>query len=123
MLLTHTRYKSSVIERINRFTNAQQIYAASAMSATSICRSIFGAVLPLAAKPMYQRLGISWASSLLGFLSLAMSIIPFAFIRYGERIRANSHFCQELKARKAEIAKAKQDRGETRSPDVEGGEK
>ena len=93
------------------------------MSATSICRSIFGAVLPLAAKPMYQRLGISWASSLLGFLSLAMSIIPFAFIKYGGKIRANSRFCQELKARKAEIVKAKQERNGIRNPDVEHGEK
>ena len=73
------------------------------MSATSIFRSVFGAVLPLAAKPMYTSLGINWATSLLAFLSLAMSIIPFAFIRYGSKIRANSRFCQELEARKEQI--------------------
>ncbi|CAD6577884.1 MAG: hypothetical protein ASARMPRED_008439 [Alectoria sarmentosa] len=88
---------------LNYVTDAYEVYAASGMAATSCCRSIFGAVLPLAATPMYKSLGVSWASSLLGFLSLAMSIIPFAFIKYGDRIRENSKFCQELKKRKEEI--------------------
>ncbi|KAL8918451.1 MAG: hypothetical protein Q9208_007357 [Pyrenodesmia sp. 3 TL-2023] len=87
---------------LNYVTDAYEIFAASALAATSACRSIFGAVLPIAARPMYDRLGIAWASSLLAFLSLGMSIIPFAFIRYGDRIRANSKFCQELRERKRE---------------------
>ena len=85
---------------LNYITDAYEIYAASGMAATSLCRSVFGALLPLAAGRMYKSMGISWASSLLGFLSLAMCAIPFAFIRYGDRIRANSRFCNELKARK-----------------------
>ena len=93
---------------LNYVTDAYEIYSASAMAATSLCRSIFGALLPLGAKPMYQRLGISWASSLLGFLSLAMTVIPFVFIRYGDRIRANSRFCNELKARKEEARMEKE---------------
>ncbi|KAL9129774.1 MAG: hypothetical protein Q9175_007203 [Cornicularia normoerica] len=92
---------------LNYITDAYEVYAASGMAATSCCRSIFGAILPLAAAPMYKSLGVSWASSLLGFLSLAMSIIPFAFIKYGDRIRENSKFCQELKARKEQIAMEK----------------
>ena len=90
---------------LNYITDAYEVYAASGMAATSFCRSIFGAILPLGASPMYKTLGISWASSLLGFLSLAMCAIPFAFIRYGDRIRANSKFCNELKARKLGTAK------------------
>ena len=93
---------------LNYVTDAYEVYAASAMAATSFCRSIFGAVLPLAAAPMYRSLGVAWASSLLGFLSLAMCIIPFAFIKYGDRIRENSKFCQELKARKAKMAAEKE---------------
>lgn len=85
---------------LNYITDAYEIFAASGMAATSCCRSVFGALLPLAATRMYDTLGIAWASSLLGFLSLAMSIIPFAFIKYGDRIRANSKFCQELRKRK-----------------------
>lgn len=90
---------------LNYIADAYEIFANSAMSASSCCRSIFGAVLPLAARPMYAKLGISWASSLLAFLSLGMTVIPFAFIKYGDRIRANSKFCQELKVRKAQAEK------------------
>ena len=84
---------------LNYLTDAYQIYAASALAAASCSRSIFGVLLPLAARPMYERLGVSWASSLLGFLSLGMTIIPFAFIKYGDRIRAHSKFCQYLSER------------------------
>ncbi|KAL9107763.1 MAG: hypothetical protein Q9227_007385 [Pyrenula ochraceoflavens] len=82
---------------INYLTDAYEIFAASAQGIASTSRSIFGALLPLAAEPMYRRLGVHWASSLLAFLSLAMAVIPFAFIKYGDRIRTNSRFCQELK--------------------------
>ncbi|KAL9579242.1 MAG: hypothetical protein Q9203_006782 [Teloschistes exilis] len=93
---------------LNYITDAYEVFAASAMAATSACRSIFGAVLPLAARPMYNTLGIAWASSLLGFVSLGMCAIPFAFIKYGDRIRANSAFCQELRAKKEEYTKERE---------------
>ncbi|KAJ6096955.1 hypothetical protein N7486_007701 [Penicillium sp. IBT 16267x] len=82
---------------LNYLTDAYETLSASAQSAASCTRSILGAVLPLAAKPMFNRLGIHWACSLIAFLALGVSIVPFAFIRYGDRIRANSKFCQELK--------------------------
>ncbi|EKV13831.1 MFS transporter, putative [Penicillium digitatum PHI26] len=82
---------------LNYLTDAYKTLSASAQSAASCTRSILGAVLPLAAKPMFDRLGVPWACSLIAFLSLGVSLIPFAFIRYGDRIRTNSKFCQELK--------------------------
>lgn len=82
---------------LNYLTDAYETLSASAQSAASCTRSILGAVIPLAAKPMFNRLGVHWACSLIAFLSLGVSVIPFAFIRYGDRIRANSKFCQELK--------------------------
>lgn len=91
---------------LNYLADAYEIFAASAMAATSCSRSIFGAVLPFAGLPMYNKLGIAWASSLLGFLSLAMTVVPFIFIEFGDRIRGGSHFCQELKERKREAAEA-----------------
>lgn len=91
---------------LNYLADAYEIFAASAMAATSCSRSIFGAVLPFAGLPMYNKLGIAWASSLLGFLSLAMTVVPFIFIEYGDRIRGGSRFCQELKERKKEAAEA-----------------
>jgi hypothetical protein len=90
---------------LNYLTDAYETFAASAQGIASTCRSVFGALLPLASKSMFNALGIHWACSLLAFLSLGMAIIPFAFIKYGDRIRANSKFCQELKALKAQEQK------------------
>ncbi|KAK3717066.1 hypothetical protein LTR37_006121 [Vermiconidia calcicola] len=87
---------------INYVVDAYEIYAASAMGAMSASRSIVGVVLPFAAKPLYARLGVDWACTLLAILSALMCLIPFVFIKYGEKIRANSKFCQELKQKKAE---------------------
>lgn len=87
---------------LNYLTDAYETLSASAQSAASCSRSIFGAVLPLAAKPMFNQLGVHWACSLIAFLSLGVSVIPFAFIRYGDRIRSSSKFCQELQRIKEE---------------------
>lgn len=96
---------------INYMADAYEIFAASAMAASTITRSIFGAVLPFAGLPMYRKLGIPWATSLLGFSSLAMTIVPFVFIKYGHRIRAGSKFCRELQERKREMEEARAQKG------------
>ncbi|EGD97397.1 membrane transporter [Trichophyton tonsurans CBS 112818] len=85
------------IAMINYLSDAYETFSASAQSAASFARSILGTALPVAAGRMYSSLGISWGCSLLAFASLAMTAIPFAFIRYGDRIRAGSLFCQHLK--------------------------
>lgn len=90
---------------LNYLTDAYETFAASAQGIASTARSIFGALLPLAAKRMYTVLGIAWASSLLAFVSLGMAGIPFVFIVYGERIREGSKFCTELKRLKEKEAK------------------
>ncbi|KAF8858583.1 fluconazole resistance protein [Acephala macrosclerotiorum] len=62
-------------------------YAASALAANTVLRSIFGAVLPLVGQKMYDSLGLAWGNSLLAFVALAMCPIPLIFYRYGETIR------------------------------------
>lgn len=96
---------------LNYLTDAYEIFAASAMAATSCSRSLAGAVLPFAAKPMYNQLGVPWASSLLGFLSLAMCFIPWVFNWQGQRLRDGSRFCTFLKEKKvAELAELERQR-------------
>lgn len=101
---------------LNYLTDAYETFAASAQSIASTCRSVFGVVLPLASSRMFSTLGIAWACSVLAFLSLSMVAIPFAFIRYGDTIRANSKFCQQLKELKAKEAaeQAERERIESR---------
>lgn len=82
---------------VNYLVDAYEAFSASALAASSCSRSLFGVILPFAVPSMFSHLGIAWACSVLGFISLAMSVIPFVFIRFGEKIRANSDFCQELK--------------------------
>ncbi|KZL69403.1 major facilitator superfamily protein [Colletotrichum tofieldiae] len=62
-------------------------HAASALAGLAIMRSAVGATLPLAGGHMYETLGHGWGNSLLGFIALALTPIPFLFMRYGERLR------------------------------------
>ncbi|RAH74139.1 MFS general substrate transporter [Aspergillus aculeatinus CBS 121060] len=75
---------------LNYLTDAYKEASASAQAAASATRAIMAVVLPFAATPMYNHLGIHWASSLLGFLAFALAGIPFAFIRDGSRLRQSS---------------------------------
>lgn len=63
------------------------IYAASALAANSVMRSIGGALLPLAGIPMYDKLGVGWGNSLLGFIAVVMIPAPWLLIKYGEFLR------------------------------------
>ncbi|CAI4219316.1 unnamed protein product [Parascedosporium putredinis] len=67
--------------------DAYTIYAASALAANTVVRSTAGAVLPLAGLEMYEKLGIGWGNSLLGFVSLALVPVPFLIKKYGETLR------------------------------------
>lgn len=65
-------------------------YVASVFAGNDLVRSSFGAAFPLFADAMYRRLGVGWASSLLGFVSVAFIPIPFVLYYYGGRIRGAS---------------------------------
>jgi integral membrane sensor domain MASE1 len=93
---------------LNYLADAYEIFAASALAAASCTRSISGAVLPLAAAPMYARLGVHWATSLLGFAALLMAVIPFGFIRWEDYLREHSKFSRTLKEMRAKQAEVEQ---------------
>lgn len=76
--------------------DAWPLYAASSTAASTVLRSLFGAILPLAGQKMYAKLGLGWGNSLLGFVAVAMVPVPFVFIKYGERIRTSSRFALDL---------------------------
>jgi hypothetical protein len=72
--------------------DAFTIHAASAIAANTVLRSVFGAVLPLCGLTMFDKLGLGWGNSLLGFISLAFIPVPILFRFYGERIRTSTKF-------------------------------
>ncbi|KAL2850148.1 major facilitator superfamily domain-containing protein [Aspergillus pseudoustus] len=75
-------------------------YAASANAASTISRSLLGTVLPLATRPMFDAIGVSWGCSLLGALSVLMCAIPFLFLWKGEAIRGRSRFARLVRESK-----------------------
>ena len=67
--------------------DAFTIFAASALAANTVVRSIMGALLPLAGQSMYASLGLGWGNSLLGFIAVACIPVPWALMKYGEKLR------------------------------------
>ena len=84
---------------------------ASALAANGLARYILGAAFPLftiQSKPpsinfrsnkvrvliqaVYNKLGIAWATSLFGFVAIALLPIPWVLFRYGPQIRALSKY-------------------------------
>lgn len=77
---------------VNYLTDAYEKYAASALSAASLGRNSFGAFLPLASGQLFSTLGFGWAGSLLGFIGLALSVVPVVLLFKGREVRARSPF-------------------------------
>lgn len=55
---------------------------------------------------VFEGMGNNWALTLVAFVALAMTPIPFVFHRYGPRIRAKSKFAMEHPAVTAAKARA-----------------
>ncbi|EEB99472.1 hypothetical protein MPER_00844 [Moniliophthora perniciosa FA553] len=98
----------------NYIIDTYLMFAASALAANTVVRSLFGAAFPLVghsaklmgtqlfARQMYAALGPRWASSLLGFIALAMTPIPFIFIKFGSRLREKSKYAPSTPSRPKE---------------------
>ncbi|KAI4160852.1 MAG: hypothetical protein LQ342_005377 [Letrouitia transgressa] len=76
--------------------DAFTVYAASVSAASTVFRSLVGALLPLAGNGMYDALGLGWGTSVLGFIAVAFIPMPLFFWRYGERIRESKFFKVEF---------------------------
>ena len=68
-------------------------YAASAIAATSLFRSLGGFAFPLFAHAMYGALGYGWGNSVLAFVGVGIGVpAPFILWWYGETLRKKSQF-------------------------------
>lgn len=80
-----------MMQGLNYLVDVYLMYTNSGIAANIPGRSIVGAAFPLFAQQMYKKLGVNWASSVLGVISLAT--LPILFIHiYATRIRAMSKF-------------------------------
>ena len=71
----------------NYYIDAFSKYAASAIAAGAVFRSLVGGVLPLGATRLFENLGYGWGISVFGFLSLGLSPAPILLIYYGHTLR------------------------------------
>ncbi|KXH66072.1 hypothetical protein CSAL01_06756 [Colletotrichum salicis] len=67
--------------------DAFSTHAASALAASTIFRSVFGAFLPLAGPPMYSALGLGWGNTVLAAFSVIMAPIPWVILKRGPHLR------------------------------------
>jgi MFS transporter, DHA1 family, multidrug resistance protein len=70
--------------------DAYLMFSASAIAANTIFRSLFAAACPLFARQMFDAMGINWAASLLGFVSLVLVPVPLILLKYGYKLREKS---------------------------------
>lgn len=70
-------------------------YAASAIAATTVLRSLAGFGLPLFAPYMYSALDYGWGNTLLGLVAIALGWpAPILLWRYGQMLRDRSTFAR-----------------------------
>jgi len=81
---------------INYLIDAYTKFSASAMASNTFMRSIFAAALPLVAQPLFNNLGVDWACTLLGCISVVLAAVPFLFYIYGPKLRAMSRIVNEF---------------------------
>lgn len=73
-------------------TDCYARYSASALAANTMLRSIFGASFALFATQLYNGLGTPWATSILGFVAVALAPMPFLLFKFGPWLRSRSRF-------------------------------
>ncbi|KAF2648059.1 MFS general substrate transporter [Lophiostoma macrostomum CBS 122681] len=79
----------------NYLVDAYLGYAASALAASTVLRSVAGAVFPLFTNKMYADLGIHWASSVPGYLALVFVPCLIGFWKWGHILRRKTRFGME----------------------------
>ncbi|TVY67379.1 Efflux pump radE [Lachnellula suecica] len=72
------------------------VFAASATAGNLMVRSIVSAVLPLAAEPLYAKVGYGWGNSVFAFIALAFLPVPFILVRFGHYLRTHPRFQVQL---------------------------
>ncbi|KAL9606111.1 MAG: hypothetical protein Q9179_000737 [Wetmoreana sp. 5 TL-2023] len=71
----------------NYYIDSFSKYAASAIAAGAVFRSIVGGIIPIFVPALFDKVGYGWGVSVFAFLSMALSPVPLLFFYYGGRLR------------------------------------
>lgn len=77
----------TLISSASYLIDAYPLHGASAMAAIGILRSLAAAGLPLVGPPLFEKLGLGWGNSVLGFIAAAFIPGAFLLMVYGEKLR------------------------------------
>ena len=91
-LLTGFGLLTIFLQSFNYLIDAYLMFAASAIAANTLLRSLAGAVFPLFATQMFDAMGVNYAGTLLGGVAVLLVPIPVLFYIYGGKIRARSAY-------------------------------
>lgn len=80
----------------NYLADTYHRFASSAIAAQSCCRNLLGGAFPLVTSALFTNLGYPAASSLLGGIGAALTLVPWVLAFYGPKIRAKSKLASEL---------------------------
>lgn len=80
------------LQSVNYITDVYINFAASANSATAFLRAAMAAAFPLFATQMFNNLGVQWAGTLIGCLSVVALPFPFIFYKFGKHLRVRSPY-------------------------------
>ncbi|KAM0282796.1 hypothetical protein ACHAQH_002800 [Verticillium albo-atrum] len=87
---------SVYLATFNYFADIYHKYASSALAAQSFCRNLLGGAFPLVTGALFRNLGEARAGALLGGIATALTVIPWALVLFGQRIRSRSKFAIAL---------------------------
>ncbi|GAM84839.1 hypothetical protein ANO11243_028410 [Dothideomycetidae sp. 11243] len=71
----------------NYYIDSFEKYAASAIAAGAVFRSVFGGLVPLFTPSLIDKIGYGWGISVFAFVGLALAPAPILFYTFGQRIR------------------------------------
>lgn len=71
----------------NYYIDSFEKYAASAIAAGTLFRSVIGGVIPLFAPRLFESVGYGWGISAFAFMGVVLAPSPLIFYRYGAFLR------------------------------------
>jgi multidrug resistance protein len=87
---------SIYLATFNYLADSYHRFASSALAAQSFCRNIMGGAFPLFVPQMFRAMTFQGAGSLLGGIGSVLTLVPFALLFWGPKIRARSKFASEM---------------------------
>ena len=71
----------------NYYIDTFEKYAASAIAAGALFRSVVGGIVPIITPSIIDAVGLGWGFSVFAFISVALAPSPVLFYYFGERLR------------------------------------